>query len=1569
MLILPIAFVLFARHAASGDPAVSPTQVEVLRYDLAANQDTPELCFVLSQSVARRPATPLESFITTDPAISLSATPRNDRLCLTGFNFGNDYTISLKAGLPGIAGQLAKDSQFRVDIPNRPPELGFAAPDNIVLPRLGTQGLPIRSVNVPKIDVRILRIADDNLLLEGARQPLTAEAAAAFVPAHGEQIWQGTVEPKGGQNQDTVTMLAIDVTVGPLKPGLYVATAWPTGSPATGQTLPTQYFAVSDLGLSVYRGASSLLVAARSLATAAAAPGIDIALVAFNNRELGRTRTDGNGFARFDAAALQARDGNRPLAIRAYGPAGEFAALRLGDVASLEGRQSRSDVALIHLDRSVYRPGETVSILALLRTDQDAAIPKHAVTMDVVRPNGAIFWSRTLSDQGAGSYNVSVAIPSTGSGGTWRVEARREGDTKPIGDARFDVDIAARPRVNVSLNADVAVIDPAQAATIAVQTQTPEGMQARDTPGELRVTISAATSPLPAFPGFSFGAVDEAVAPLQLDPIRLSTDGAGKASVPLKIAIPAKATKPLEAVITARIFDAGGRAIERTIAVPVADHSLILGVRPAADAIFPAGQNAHFDIIAVSPDGARQEKSGAGWEILRQDWKPSWSLDGHRFTYRPAVKDTHIAGGQVDVPADAPAMLDVPNLAPGRYRIEVFDPNGEAISSARFMVGWAVRNGGDPADPVAIKPAKPNYAPGDGLDVFVKPPFESDIVLASADPEIRDAAVQHVPAAGATMHLTLPRDAGIATQFLATAVAPPDSAAPGLTRRAFGEVLLPAAPAPHSLDVKLDLPATVVPQRTLSIPVSAANAGDDPVYVRVALIDERTDDDGPVADSPLDPLIARQTSMVTAIDNYAGVITPTGLSSGSMQDAQPPVAQRDMDRQETAQPPLTLYSGIVVLDKSGKGTVPITLPDYAGKVGVKAQAWSASRSGQAEAELAIRYPLNASLPLPAFLAADDHADLTLTLDNMDGPRGEYRIKIHAEGAVTVQDETEAVVNLAEHEQRTQAVAAQAHGPGDATITVSVKGPEGIAFDRRLTLKVRPGAPGITRHSVAILKPGATLTLDPALTANMRPESTVFSAAIGAGNELDLAGIAQELVASKPDYTEDIVAMATPYLAPDPMLPALGLGGAPPNEQLSRAAASLAAYQGGDGGFSHFAAGKSDTWLTAQVTDFLERAKARGAAISDIVLVQALDYLALHAEPAIDPAHDAPGSPPTYSQQALATAAYANQALAANGRLNLFQLRYFSDRFLSRMRSPAGAAFVAAAFADLGDKPSAAAAFARAAALPMDALPADIVGSDLRDQALLNAVMAESGVAAQPSIAAVAAKTASIAAAHRQFNVQEASWIFRAGIAQTLPEAKFKLKLGDKTVEQSTVLALPVANQPPPAVKNLGDTPLHIALTVSGSPVPGEAKDQAGYEVQRWFFDTSGKAIDPATLHQGDLMVVVLTGRFIGQGEAHPVLSDPLPAGWTIEAAEIADPANRYPWLKDLSGADTVAATDGLYTATPHLTGDRHEFRLAYVALAAVRGQFNLPGTLVEDRIQPGWSARGASGKTKVDPPS
>jgi hypothetical protein len=607
--------------------------------------------------------------------------------------------------------------------------------------------------------------------------------------------------------------------------------------------------------------------------------------------------------------------------------------------------------------------------------------------------------------------------------------------------------------------------------------------------------------------------------------------------------------------------------------------------------------------------------------------------------------------------------------------------------------------------------------------------------------------------------------------------------------------------------------------------------------------------------------------------------------------------------------------------------------------------------------------LETALALPQFLAPDDHADLTLALDNTGGPRGEYRVRVHAEGQVAVQDEAETAVNLAEHEQRSLPVAVQARGPGDGAVIISVKGPAGIAFDRRLPLPVRSSAPSVLRHAVATVKPGATLSIDPSLAQGLRPETLGMSLAAGAGNDLDLAGLAQELAAGTSLSAEAVVDAAAVWLQPAAVDPP----GRP--APLEASVQALAGYQGADGGFSSWGAGPSDLRLSACAAEFLERAKAHGAVVADAVVQHVLDFLAVESVRLGNAGSSDPDAkPPVLPQQTLDAIAYAEKVLATAGRLDPFQLHYFSDRFQSQIRSGATAGFVAAAFAAIGDKPTAAASFARAATMPSDPSAIDPTGTDLRDQAELLAMMVESGAVADASVSSVAAKLYATAAARRQFSASEASWLLRA-MSQMPPGPAFKLSVGDKTVAQSTPFAFAATGGVLPAIKNVGDAPIHVALSVAGTPAQGEFKDQAGYEIQRWYFDGSGKPIDPAAMKLGDSAVVVLTGRYTGQGDAHPVVIDPLPAGWKAEAADIEDAANRYPWLKDLSGATHAAIANSAYVATPKLLGDRREFRLAYVVRAAVRGQFALPGAVIQDSVQAGLQARTPAGRTKVDPAS
>ncbi len=1563
--ILTMIVIAGPSHRAKAAPAPNPV-VDVLNYELAANRNVPEVCFHLSQTIIRQAESPLESFVLTEPSVKLSARPRNNALCLTGFGFGVTYAVTLKAGLPGVSGTLAKDASFHIQIPDRPPELGFVSPTAEILPRLGSNGtagagLPLRSVNVAAIDVAVFRIPDRDMLPWRSRPALTGDMLAAFAPNDGEFIWRGAIQPTGEANRDVVTFLPIDKTLGPLKPGLYVAAAWPANDPAPSgkQRLATQYFTVSDLGLSVYRGAHSLVASARSLATAAAAQGVDIALIAANNRELGRVRTDENGLARFDGNLLLGLGEDSPMALYAYGAAGEFGVLSVDPAAFAAGLPRPARVAVaIATDRAAYRAGDAVNLSVLMRNQAGAAAPNQQLQVSIYRPNGALFDRLVPEDRGGGGYAAEFRLPLIGAAGRWRLDASLEGAAAPMtgpvaGSAEFDVEGPETEAMTISLTAEAAVLDPAQPGAIAVQTQYPDGQAAAGAPGEARVSVEPAVNPFPAFPDFSFGLEDETDAPTMFDPIRFSTDAGGKASIALKFGALPMMTKPLDARIAVRVLDAGGHPVEATMTAPVATQSLLLGIKAAQMGSFAENQAAHFEVIALSRDGARQEVPALGWEILRRDFAPSWVWDGTRYDYKASIDDTHVAGGTVAIPLDSAGAIDA-SLPAGRYRIEVFDPKGEAISSLYFSVGWSPSNAGPSqsgigADSVELTPAKSPFTPGDGADIFVKPPYDSDVTLVTSDTDIRGAIVQHVPAAGATIHIDTPRDARTGLELTASAVAPP--AAAGLSRRALGATPFPADPTPRRLGVKLDMPEKAVPGQTVTIPISVAGGGDEPVFVRIVakggetagLIDK---DNRAVTD-----VVDESIPSLGVNDVYGRIITPSGLSDG------PPVAAKAEMDEPSAAPPLKVASvsassAIVALDKGGKGGVSVKLPDFTGKLSIQALAWSPAKIGWARAELPVHYPLSTELRLPDFLAPDDRADLTLAVANMDGPRGEYRVKLKAEGGVALQDDSEIVLNLAEHEQRFIPIAVLGRAMGAGAIVIAVKGPAGIASERRLAVPVRIDVPSTTRRAMIALKPRGTLTLDPALTQGLRPETLMLSAAASAAGAFDSPGLARELRQADYPSAERMVDALTAALTPSsPPIP---------GPTIRR----VLDFQGVDGGFSLWGAGASDPWLSAYAADLLTRAKNLGAAIPEAPFARALDYLArLSAfEPAPASADSAPPAPAM-----LENAAYAAKVLAMNKRLDLPRLRYFSERVMPLIHTPVTVALLAASFAALDDKAAAAGLFAQAQALPSAAAP-DGYGSDLRDHAMLAALMAESAAAAQPSIQAALGRVVADAAPRRQFSAQEAAWIIRAQSAAPGESGGVSLKIGDKAVQQTGIVD--ISGKPGeaalPAIRNQSDAPVRLALTVSGVPTPSDGKDQSGYEIQRAFFDTAGKPVDPMMLRRNDILIVVLTGRYSGQGEGRPVIVDPLPAGWDMEAATIVDPAARYPWLKDLSGASAAFLDNGAYIAAPVMTGERHEFKIAYVVRAATQGQFAMPGSLVEDMVQPGLSARAAAGRIKID---
>ncbi len=126
----------------------------------------------------------------------------------------------------------------------------------------------------------------------------------------------------------------------------------------------------------------------------------------------------------------------------------------------------RSD-AFIWLDRGIYRPGETVQVMAMLRDAAGRPLDIPA-TVTVKRPNGQVFLRTTPPHAGDASVYLPVVLSSGASAGTWHVEINADPKAPPIGSTDFRVDAFVPDRMAVEAGPLPPLLIPGQAAQIPV---------------------------------------------------------------------------------------------------------------------------------------------------------------------------------------------------------------------------------------------------------------------------------------------------------------------------------------------------------------------------------------------------------------------------------------------------------------------------------------------------------------------------------------------------------------------------------------------------------------------------------------------------------------------------------------------------------------------------------------------------------------------------------------------------------------------------------------------------------------------------------------------------------------------------------------------------------------------------------------------------------------------------------------------------------------------------------------------------------------------------------------------
>ena len=1601
-----LALVEDAPAREAHDKLVAEHGFRIVEYKVEAEAALPRLCIQFSERLAPGQVD-WAKYFKIDGKDPQAVTAEARQLCLDGLAHGRRYEVQVREGLPSAIGEkLMKTAELAVYVKDRAPSVR-ATGRGYLLPNRGQQGIPLVTVNTDAVKVEIYRIGDRSLAqtLQGGEfaKQISSYDIANLRERTGARVYAGELAVASRLNEDVTTAFPIAEAVPKLQPGVYVLAAFASGKNEEQNSYrqaATQWFVVSDLGLTALNGEDGLHAFVRSLAAATPLVNANVRLIARNNEVLGTAKTDSRGYARFEPGLKRGEGGLAPAVLVAETPEGDYAFLDLATAAfdltdrGVKGRVAPGPVdAFAYTDRGVYRPGEEVHLAALARdaTGKASTLP---VTVIFTRPDGVEHQRVTLPDQGQGGRATTLKLAGSAMTGTWRAKVHADPKANPIAQASFLVEDFVPERLALELESAVPTLTPQEPGTVKLVGRYLYGPPAAALAVEGEIAVKLSAKDVPGFAGYRFGLADEQVAPVRKPLEGLpATDSQGKADIGVKLPALPKTSRPLEADVILKLRESGGRTIERTLTLPVDFKTARVGIKPLfANNQTRDGEPARFEAIVLGPDGRAIEAKGLKWELIRLDQRWQWYSRDGSWNYEAVTHSRRMATGTADAAASAPAKIEA-KVDWGRYRLEVSTADGSGlISSVVFSAGYYAEEAADSPEMLDVALDKLAYRAGETARVKIATRLPGRALVAVMGSGLASTQEVDVPAGGAEVAIRVRDDWSPGAYVSVMLYRPMDEKAKRMPGRALGLRWLAVDQAPRMLGVTLDVPQKVKSGAMLTVPIKIAGlAAGEEARVTVAATDvgilNLTRFEPP---KPQDWFFGQRRLGTEIRDVYGRLIDGMRAERGKLRSGGDgsPGGSLALKGSPPVEATLALFSGIVKVGADGKAQVEFQMPDFNGTVRLSAVAWSGDKVGSGSKDVLVRDPVALTVSGPRFLTLGDEARLELAVHNIEGPTGTYAITgtYESEPGSQSQPGFERSLSLGASERKRASFQLKPGEVGLTTLAVRVSGPDGIDVRRRLTFDVKVPAGDIKRLTVSSLAAkGGKITLSSDLFHDLIPRRSKATITVGPAATLDVPGILASLDRYPYGCAEQTTSRALPLLYVNDVAKRMGLAtDALLRERIDGAIARVLEMQDSSGAFGIWGPSDGDMWLTSYVTDFLTRAREAGYTVRQHAFNQALDRLQNYIGYAQDFQSGGEGR------------AYALYVLARNGRAPIGELRYYVDTKLDSFSTPLAQAQLGAALAMLGDKARAETALKAALAGIADqddGLTRRDYGTGVRDTAALITLASESGLARGevPRLVDVVARAYK---AKAYTSTQEQAWLLLA--ARALAEEVGNAELSVNGARHKGQLIRPVTPAEVAAgavtIANHGDAPIDAVVSVIGAALTPEPAVAKGFAIERTYYSLDGKKIDLASatggtsqLKQNERMVVVLKVEAPETG-GRILLVDRLPAGLEIENPRLVDGGDvkTLDWLKTSVKPQHTEFRDDRFVAAFDFfgSGDGRRGRrfvdgddeqrtpassatVAYLVRAVTPGSFVHPAATVEDMYRPDRFARTASGRLDV----
>ena len=388
----------------------------------------------------------------------------------------------------------------------------------------------------------------------------------------------------------------------------------------------TRNVLASNLGMIAKAGSENeFTVFVTDLVSSKPLSGVTVEFFNYQQQPIGSGSTNGDGM-------VEVRLSSKPFIVVAVKEK-EKAYLKLAEGSSVSlsmfdigGEAVQKGIkGFIYGERGVWRPGDSIYMTFMLE-DKSGKLPlNHPVNLSLYNPSGQMVSRSVLTSSVNGFYSFRTMTPPSAPTGNWLAKVK-------VGGVEFQKNLkieTVKPnRLKIRMDFNKAYLQKNKIPPVQLEAAWLTGATAHGLKAQVNLTLTRSITAFKQFPAYTFDNPTAGFAAENISIFEGKLDNEGKAVITPVIHVTNVAPGVLNASFETRVFEDGGDFSIDRFTIPYYPYVSFAGLRvplpSARERVLYTDKSYDIDLVNVDPDGNIVPSNRLKVEVFKLEWRWWW---------------------------------------------------------------------------------------------------------------------------------------------------------------------------------------------------------------------------------------------------------------------------------------------------------------------------------------------------------------------------------------------------------------------------------------------------------------------------------------------------------------------------------------------------------------------------------------------------------------------------------------------------------------------------------------------------------------------------------------------------------------------------------------------------------------------------------------------------------------------------------------------------------------------------------------------------------------------------------